>query len=241
LFDDGSVQKILAQGGVLNIFVDPRYPRTMHLPWSGGVGKDDRVIDSLDAFKGQRVIVTVKMDGENTTLKGDKFHARSPESKIDETRTWMANFHQQVKYDIPNGWRICGENLFAGPPWHVIKYVNLPSYFMGFSVWDDKNTCLSWDQTQEWFGLMGIASVPVIYDGEWDEKAVRQLYPILESVPLRYGGVHEGYVVRVADAFPFRDFRRCVAKYVHADFRRQLDEKHGIRQRVGFEKNELEK
>jgi hypothetical protein len=244
LFDDESVQKILAQGGVLNLFVDPRYPRTMHLPWSGGVGKDDRVIDNLDGFKGKRVIVSVKMDGENTTLKPDRMHARSPESKTDESRTWMANYWAVVRHDIPQGWRVCGENLYAGPPWHVIKYVNLPKpngYFLGFSVWNDKNVCLSWDETREWFSLMGIAHVPVIYDGVWDERLIRDIYPIQSPTALRYSPTHEGYVVRLADAFHYRDFRRACAKFVHADFRREVDANHGVKQRVGFQKNELEK
>jgi hypothetical protein len=240
LFDDESVQKILARGGVLNLFVDPRYPRTMHLPWSGGVGKDDRILTDLSAFRGKRVIVSVKMDGENTTLKPDKFHARSPDSKVDESRTWMANFHSRVKYDIPEGWRVCGENLYAGPPWHVIKYVRLPSYFLGFSVWNERNICLDWDATLEWFDLMGISRVPVIYDGVWDEGLIRDLYPIQSPAALKYSPRHEGYVVRLAEAFHYREFRTLAAKYVHAEFMRTVDANHGVRQRVGFQKNELE-
>jgi hypothetical protein len=244
LFDDESVQKILGQGGVLNLFVDPRYPRTMHLPWSGGVGKDDRVIDNLDCFKGKRVIVSVKMDGENTTLKPDRMHARSPESKTDESRTWMANYWAVVRHDIPPGWRVCGENLYAGPPWHVIKYVNLPKpngYFLGFSVWNDRNVCLSWDETRDWFSLMNIAQVPVIYDGIWDERLIRDIYPIQSPEALKYSAIHEGYVVRLAEQFHYRDFRRACGKFVHEDFRRVVDANHGVRQRVGFQKNELEK
>ena len=241
LFDDESVQKILAQGGVLNLFVDPRYPRTMHLPWSGGVGKDDRVIDSLRYFDGKRVVVSAKMDGENTTIKPDRFHARSPESKVDESRTWMANFHAQIRHEIPDGWRICGENLYAGPPWHVIKYVQLPSYFMGFSIWDSRNMCLSWDDTVGYFEMLGIHHPPVLYDGLWNEGLIRDLYPIQSPSALKYAPIHEGYVVRLAESFHYRDFRRACAKYVHEDFRRTVDANHGIRQRVGFQKNELEK
>ena len=45
-----------------------KYPRTMHLPFSEGVTSDDKMIKSLDAFQNCRVIVTEKMDGENTTI-----------------------------------------------------------------------------------------------------------------------------------------------------------------------------
>jgi hypothetical protein len=41
---------------------------------------------------------------------------------------------------------------------------------MGFSVWDDKNNCLSWNDTIEWFNLLEIQHVPAIYDGIYNEK-----------------------------------------------------------------------
>lgn len=71
LFDDLSVQKILDEGGVLNLFSRyVKYPRTYHLPWSPGATDDDRIIKSADVFKDKEVVVTVKMDGENC-LDGD--------------------------------------------------------------------------------------------------------------------------------------------------------------------------
>ena len=64
LFFDESVQKVLAE--VLHLFTEKvKYPRTHHVPWSEGMHDDDRMIDSMDAFVGQRVIVSEKKDGEN--------------------------------------------------------------------------------------------------------------------------------------------------------------------------------
>ena len=78
LFDDGSVQKILAAGGVLGEFTTRvRYPRTYHLPWSPGATDDDRVLPDVRHFEGQEVVVTAKMDGEQTTMYTDYLHARS--------------------------------------------------------------------------------------------------------------------------------------------------------------------
>ena len=46
LFDDASVQKVLAP--VLALFTDRvKYPRTYHLPWSPGLTDDDRKLDDL--------------------------------------------------------------------------------------------------------------------------------------------------------------------------------------------------
>ena len=47
LFHDQSVQKVLAN--YLHLFTwKVKYPRTYHLPWSPGVGKDDRVLDGVE-------------------------------------------------------------------------------------------------------------------------------------------------------------------------------------------------
>src|SRR6185369_8477297 len=65
LFDDESVQKILAQGNVLGLFTKyVRYPRTYHLPWSPNLTEDDRMMENTEGFVGKRVVVTVKLDGE---------------------------------------------------------------------------------------------------------------------------------------------------------------------------------
>jgi hypothetical protein len=54
LFGDESVQKILAQGGVLSQFVPHvRYPRTHHLPWSNPT-KDDRTLESLSGLRDRK-------------------------------------------------------------------------------------------------------------------------------------------------------------------------------------------
>jgi hypothetical protein len=54
LFYDESVQKILAEGQVLGFFTSRvKYPRTHHLPWSGGITEDDRIMPSLAEFSGR--------------------------------------------------------------------------------------------------------------------------------------------------------------------------------------------
>jgi hypothetical protein len=205
LFDDPSVQKVLRDGGVLPLFTKRiKYPRTYHLPWSQGVNDDDRTKDSMDTLRGKRVIVTTKMDGENTTLYNDYLHARSIDSPHHASRDWMKNFWSHMAHDIPDDFRVCGENLFAE---HAIGYTDLPSYFLGFSVWNGL-TCLSWDDTTEWLSLLGVEPVPVIYDGIYNEKAIVGLYQDRDWERC------EGYVVRNAEAFSYSRFRHNVAKFV---------------------------
>jgi hypothetical protein len=107
-------------------------------------------------------------------------------------------------FDIPTGWRVCGEDLYAK---HSIAYHNLPSFFMGFHVWNERNVCLSWDETLEWFQLLGINPVTERWRGTFDERTIRNL-------PLPDTANWEGYVVRVARSFSYGEYPRCVGKWV---------------------------
>ena len=141
----------------------------------------------------------------NCTMYKDHIHARSIDSRGGIDRDWVKNFWSKIAHDIPNGWRICGENLWAK---HSILYENLTSYFYGFSIWDDKNICQSWDDTIEYFGILGIQPVEVIYDDIWDEAKIRSLCKDIDF------NKEEGYVVRLADAFPYGEFKNSIAKFV---------------------------
>jgi hypothetical protein len=228
LFFDESVQKILAQGNVLELFSKYiKYPRTFHLPWSEGVHDDDKVMISLKGLEGQEVIVTLKMDGENTTMYRDYIHARSIQPKSHPSRDWVKNYHSEKKSDIPEGFRCCGENIYAR---HSIEYNNLESWFQLFSVWNDRNVCLSWDETLEWASLLGIKTVPVIYRGPWNETVIKKLFqPTFNNDPC------EGYVVRVSRSFKYQEFRNVVGKFVRKDHVRT----HGHWMRSRLEVNKL--
>lgn len=183
-----------------------KYPRTPHLPWSPGFTSDDEVSKSVAHFEGKEIVVTEKMDGENTSLYRDHLHARSLDSGHHPSRNWIKKLHAQIAKDIPEGWRVCGENLYAR---HSIGYENLPSYFMVFSIWNERNEALSWSDTLEWTELLGLNHVTVLYRGEWNEKAVRACYNPSEHLSTR-----EGYVVRVANSFDYKDFAKSLGKFV---------------------------
>lgn len=183
-----------------------KYPRTPHLPWSPSPTSDDKVLKNTNHFLGKEVVVTEKLDGENTTLYTDHIHARSIGSQHHPSRTWVKQMHGTICSDIPVGLRICGENLYAK---HSIHYSDLPSYFLVFGIYDN-NTCVSWDDTKEWCSLLGLHTVPELYRGIWDEKLIKSLW---KGVSV-FGGEGEGYVVRVVDAFPYEEFWNNVAKHV---------------------------
>jgi hypothetical protein len=182
-----------------------KYPRTLHLPWSNSVTSKDKILPTTKHFEGKQVVITEKMDGENTTLYRDYLHARSIDSKHHPSRDWIKQFHSVVSYKIPPGWRICGENLYAK---HSIHYKVLKSYFQAFSVWDDTNTCLDYDSSLELLNALSIDYPKVLYRGLWNEALITSLSKAIDT---RYA---EGYVVRVAHSFKYKDFGISIAKWV---------------------------
>lgn len=185
-----------------------KYPRTYHFPWSPGLQNDDRVIEDENMFIRKDVVVTSKMDGENTTIYHNGYtHARSLDSSHHISRSIVKSIASSISYQIPNGWRLVGENMYAK---HSIFYDALPSYFLLFSIWNDKNECLSWRETEEWSKLFNLSMVPVLYVGPWDEEKVKNCWTGVS----KFGSEQEGYVVRNAESFHYDDFSKNVAKFV---------------------------
>ena len=181
-----------------------KYPRTYHLPFSPGFTSDDKVLKDDSQFYGKRVVVTEKMDGENTSIYNDGCHARSIDSQHKPYHSWLLNNMYNFIYDIPDNFRICGEYLYAK---HSIGYDNLPSYFLAFSVWEN-DRCLNWEDTKEFCEALNIAMVPILYEGVYDSDLINK---IASEAVLRGS---EGIVVRVWDEFKYDDFSKSIAKYV---------------------------
>jgi predicted kinase len=180
-----------------------RYPRTSHLPWSPGASADDVRAADLAGVEGHEVVVTEKLDGENTTLYRDGLHARSLDSAHHPSRAWLKALHARIASRIPEGFRVCGENVFAR---HSIAYDDLESFFYAFSVWDRDDRCLDWDATTRFARAIGVPVPPVLFRGRMDERALRGLKLDL----LR----QEGFVVRTVAGFTREEFPRCVGKWV---------------------------
>jgi len=187
-----------------------KYPKTMHLPWSRGYTDDDKILRNCHPFVGQEIVITEKMDGENTSMYNHGIHARSLDSKDHSSRHYVKTLHAGIQFLIPQGYRLCGENVFAK---HSLSYTALPGYFMLFSVWNDNNVCLSWDDTVDWANRLSIPTVPVLYRGIWNEEVARACYTKISHC----GGEQEGYVVRLASSFAYEDFRHSVAKFVRVN------------------------
>lgn len=183
-----------------------KYGRTFHLPISPGATSDDKRMGSLDGLLVDDLVITEKMDGENTTIHAGGSHARSPDSRYHPSRDWLKAFAAGVSPQLSEDERIVGENLYAR---HSVGYQALPSYFLGFA-WIVGDTVQSWDATLARFSELGIQPVPTLYRGAYRDGLLEEM---AEALDLER---QEGFVARVAEAFPEDEMPYRMGKYVRA-------------------------
>lgn len=183
-----------------------KHPRTFHLPWSEEIHSDDKVIKTLDQFLGKEIVVTEKRDGENTSLYCDgQIHARSLSSTSLPWQTAIKSLWAERFYNLPQGWRVVGENLYAR---HSVAYTQLTSWFEVFAIFDENNTALSWEDTIFWCNKLDLELVPILYMGIWDESKLKEIAKSLDR------NSQEGFVVRPIHEVEYKNWSEQVVKWV---------------------------
>lgn len=178
-----------------------KYPRTPHLPYSLGATSDDKKLSQAEWDKIAKklegsLVLSEKMDGENTTIAREFIHARSLDSKHHPSRDWLKNLWGGIRYSIPKDIRIHGENLYAQ---HSIYYDELPSFFMVFGISRGDNF-LSVAETKDISDSLGL------WCAEFSERIPTAGYNSTREM--------EGYVVRNKGSFLIKDFQKNVFKFV---------------------------
>ena len=181
-----------------------KYGRTFHLPISPGATNDDKVMPSLNGLMLANLVVTEKMDGENTTIHCRGTHARSPDGRHHPSRDWIKGFAASISPYLKENERIVGENLFAR---HSIGYDALPSYFLGFALIVG-DVIQPWDATLKRFSSLGITPVPTLYRGPFRADLFQDLTSALDT------SEQEGFVVRIVGSFSETDMQTHMGKYV---------------------------
>ncbi|WP_286192759.1 RNA ligase family protein [Stappia sp. BW2] len=183
-----------------------KYGRTFHLPMSPGSTSDDKTMGSVRGLMVEDLVITEKMDGENTTIHNGGTFARSPDSRYHPSRDWLKAFAASISPQLADDERIVGENLYA---WHSVAYTSLSSYFLGFA-WIIGEEIQSWDKTLCRFEELGISSVPTLFRGGFRASLFEEIIASLDFTK------QEGFVVRIADAFNEGDMPVSMGKYVRA-------------------------
>ena len=197
-----------------------KYPRTYHLPYSQSKTDDDKTLPNDDQFKGMEVVVTIKMDGENTTIYPDGYiHARSLDGTRYEWQNWLKQYIWNFCYKLEDDERIIGENLYAK---HSIgyKFSNIEDTFQVFCIAakDDADSWIySWDSIKTCCELFGLKTVREIYRGIYDKDKIMKAFEAVKKELAEQGQDIEGFVVRDVKSFSLADFSKHVAKYVRAN------------------------
>ena len=181
-----------------------KYPRTFHHFLSMAVTADDKRHSDDKFLDGMNVVILEKRDGECTTMLNNHIHARSIDSKDHESRHVVKRMWSEIRHMIPDRMRVCGENMYAQ---HSIKYNDLESYFEVFNIWEDLK-CLSWSDTCEYAELLGLKTVPVIYEGIYSLDVIKGLIKDMDIDRT------EGFVIRNKDSFMYDEFKMNVVKIV---------------------------
>lgn len=190
-----------------------KYPKTYHLDFSPGANSDDKIADNIENLIGKPIVITEKLDGENTGMTNDGVYARSHATFT--TSPWSREvrlLHNiKVEGNLEEDTFLFGENMEGI---HSIEYDNLKSYFYIFGV-RDKNIWIPWEQVEEYAYLLDIPTVPVLFKGVLNnEKELMNLINRFMSEGSRLGGDIEGVVVRSAGLFHSDDFSENVQKFV---------------------------
>lgn len=204
--------------------ISRKYNRTYHFPFSPGTTSDDRINHEYWKYiqEVNRLIITEKLDGENTCLNQYGVFARSHAAPT--THPWanyLKEFWNGIK-DKLNDLEIFGENLYAV---HSIFYEEMENHFYIFAV-RYKDEWLSWEDVCFYAEILGLPTVPVLK--EMNMKLFDQVCFETEIIDcVSQPGIFktfdviskescnmEGVVARNAAAFFVEDFYKNVFKYV---------------------------
>jgi hypothetical protein len=185
-----------------------KYPRTLHFPFSPGAKNDDRIARDFASLIGPELVITEKLDGENTCLNARGIFSRSHAAPTQNPwATYLYPRWELLKRDLGE-LDLFGESLYGI---HSIEYTGLPEHFFLFGVrcedrWE------SWDTVCLYAELTNVPTVPVLWRGSLIDDLVQQPSAVSDA---ELGlSPREGVVVRVAEAFPTSAFETSVMKWV---------------------------
>lgn len=190
-----------------------KYGRTYHFPFSEGATSDDRILQDWENILSHQLVMTEKLDGENTCLKSSGVYARSHGAPT--RNPWAGNMWpiwERVRNDLGD-LEVFGENLYGI---HSIEYERLPYFFFVFAIRDGERW-LSWEEVLFYAELLELATIPVLEIGSFAAAQIKQLIADRMEKGSVFGGECEGFVFRNYEGFEVDDFKNNVLKYVRSN------------------------
>jgi hypothetical protein len=197
----------------------PKVPSYLHLPWSAEDAREQSFMTrrelAASRLADEPVLVTEKLDGSNVRLTREAVHSRSRRDPDHDSYDLLKRWHGERGHRIPEDTVLYGEWCYAV---HSVEYESLPRFYplFVFGALDrERLRWHSWTALARLSEAVGFRLPPVIErrpEGVGDPEDPRP--PAGTSA---FGPTREGYVVRLAGAFPWSDSRRSIAKCVRAD------------------------
>jgi hypothetical protein len=142
-----------------------KYPRTFHFPFSPGTSNDDRIAEKYDRVVNESIVITEKIDGENTCISESGIFSRSHGGVCRDP--WANYLWDRFKFlkgklgDL----EIFDENLYAQ---HAITYTGLHDHFYVFAI-RENDRWYSWEEVEFYARVADLSLVPVLYKGHVDK------------------------------------------------------------------------
>ena len=190
-----------------------KHKTTLHHSLSQTLSKGDSYCDKSleESFENCKVVYSIKMDGGASSVirkPNNELHInlRSADNtdRNDKKTEWLWRYFTLLKDKLPVNWRFSGEVL----KWrHSIAYNELVSFFNLYLIWNDKNECLSHEDTMEWIklldipeiGIYNMETVPILYVGKYDKQLLKNMFDEIVNKG------NEGIVIRKAHSFTYTD------------------------------------
>ena len=190
-----------------------KYPKTPYWPYAPTVSERDDLVAEPERFVGAQVVVTEKLDGGNTLVHEGEVYGRSVSAP--SAGKWMAMVrkHHAWKVTDPDVF-LYGEDIYGV---HSIEYdpVAEDETFYTFALRYGDGSFASFRTLVDYAKERRVPVVPVLFEGSFRSVgAIRDFVSRAHAEPSALGGAREGVVIRLAQAFPAREFERSVCKSV---------------------------
>ncbi len=169
----------------------------------------------LQKFDGKDVVITEKLDGENTTMTRHYIHARSMDSADHPSRHKVKALWGAMRFRIPEGTYLIGENVTAK---HSIYYPKIDGPFYLFSVVREIQgvlTVMPWDHVEKMGRVLELPVVPqMVRTIVFPSKIVTMQPRLYMDISRLDAEMPEGWVARVAHEFPLAQWGERSVKWV---------------------------
>lgn len=190
-----------------------KYPKTPYWPCSPSRAAADDILGDPIRFTMSPVVVTEKLDGGNTLIHKGEVYGRSV--SVPSAAKWMAMVRKHHAWKVTEAdIFLYGEDIYGV---HSIEYdpVRENKTFYAFALRFADGSFSSFETLVKYAEERDISVVPVLYEGVFGSvNEIQDFVDRAHAEPSALGGAREGVVIRLARAFPAREFHLNVCKSV---------------------------